>query len=56
MTVRDLLHRVDSAELSEWIAFLDLEREQQPASPPPAADSIDIKSAWRAHLQGKRNG
>jgi len=34
MTVRQMLHSLDSAELTEWMAYLDLEAAgaKQPAS------------------------
>jgi hypothetical protein len=42
MTVRELLERLDSDELTEWAAFLDLDLEREadgaPAQPAPAAD------------------
>lgn len=41
MTVRELLARVDSAELSEWVAFLQIEREgDAPAAPDDVEESI----------------
>lgn len=43
MTVRQLLQSLDSAEITEWIAFLELEagRTQQPAS------EVDEDELWR---------
>lgn len=57
MTVRDLLHRLDSAEISEWAAFFQLERERAAGATPRDPDEpFDVKAAWGAHLKGKRNG
>ena len=38
MTVRQLLESVDSAELTEWMAFLSLEMER---------DTPDDAEAWK---------
>jgi hypothetical protein len=54
MTVRDLLERLDSDELTEWAAFLDLEREASgaPAQPAPAGDvETDLR-----RILGRPNG
>lgn len=43
MTVRQLLAAADSAELSEWIAFFELERDGDKPKPTPK-DEIE---AWK---------
>lgn len=40
MTVRELLARMDSAELSEWMAYLSLEMERN--KPDQPTDETDI--------------
>lgn len=40
MTVRQLLHSLDSAELTDWMAYLQLETEG-------AKPAVDEAAAWR---------
>lgn len=40
MPVRDLLERTDSAELTEWRAFFQVENTPPPAEPETVAESI----------------
>lgn len=50
MTVRELLHRIDSHELTEWLAFMRLESEPPK---PPVQSAAEIR-AGLAHLVRKK--
>lgn len=45
MTVRQLLASIDSAELSEWMVYLSLEREGKA----PVSEEEAWKKAFNAH-------
>jgi hypothetical protein len=53
MTVRQLLTSLDSAELTEWMAFFKLERERQEVPEPPAEQDVE---ASLMKVFGKPNG
>lgn len=55
MTVRELLERIDSAELTEWQAFFALLQEAG-ADEPAEPAGFDFKAQYQAHLRKVRNG
>ena len=51
MTVRELLVRIDSAELTEWVAYFKL--QQEPAKPP--GDAPNVLRGKLAHLVKRKD-
>lgn len=48
MTVSQLLDSVDSAELTEWMAYLQLEHERQNGKPQDEPEDIAWRRAFKA--------
>ena len=53
MTVRELLHRIDSAEITEWHAFFALESTESVSGEGSAANKTNDAKVFRASLAHK---
>jgi len=55
MTVREMLGRIDSRELTEWLAFLNLSSENKEPEPEPEKQTSEQMKNVMAQLMDAHN-